>query len=184
MDGSADVCCCSVVVVCGNSIKILKKPSNSFCCRLLFPHRGTNLSPQTFKTKYGPLRESIMAKGKIKTVAIKLLSKFPCYFLLILQLQMILLTYLHWMIPCDLYYFFWWRPSDRSSSICNHGTTLIMCCTFSICVGTAGTGFFYVTTKNPRNVTRKLALRKVLYFYLHTYFVSFCDDIFCLIYHF
>ncbi|KUF92619.1 hypothetical protein AM588_10006511 [Phytophthora nicotianae] len=26
----------------------------------------------------------------------------------------------------------------------------------------AGTGFFYTTTKNPRNVTRKLSLRKVL----------------------
>ncbi|KAF1774208.1 Zinc-binding ribosomal protein [Phytophthora cactorum] len=25
----------------------------------------------------------------------------------------------------------------------------------------AGTGFFYTTTKNPRNVTRKLSLRKV-----------------------
>lgn len=28
-------------------------------------------------------------------------------------------------------------------------------------VSTAGTGFFYATTKNPRNVTRKLALKKV-----------------------
>ena len=28
-------------------------------------------------------------------------------------------------------------------------------------LSTAGTGFFYVTTKNPRNVTRKLSLRKV-----------------------
>ena len=27
-------------------------------------------------------------------------------------------------------------------------------------VSTAGTGFFYVTTKNPRNVPHKLALRK------------------------
>ena len=27
-------------------------------------------------------------------------------------------------------------------------------------VSSAGTGFFYVTTKNPRNVTWKLALRK------------------------
>eukprot|EP01032_Pedospumella_encystans_P028604 gene28604-32306_t len=27
-------------------------------------------------------------------------------------------------------------------------------------VSTAGTGFFYTTTKNPRNVTRKLALKK------------------------
>jgi ribosomal protein L33 len=29
-------------------------------------------------------------------------------------------------------------------------------------LSTAGTGFFYVTTKNPRNVTRKLSLKKVL----------------------
>jgi large subunit ribosomal protein L33 len=28
-------------------------------------------------------------------------------------------------------------------------------------LSTAGTGFFYVTTKNPRNITRKLALKKV-----------------------
>jgi len=28
-------------------------------------------------------------------------------------------------------------------------------------VSSAGTGFFYVTTKNPRNVARKLALKKV-----------------------
>ena len=28
-------------------------------------------------------------------------------------------------------------------------------------ISSAGTGFFYVTTKNPRNVTRKLALKKV-----------------------
>eukprot|EP01036_Dinobryon_divergens_P028404 gene28404-37341_t len=27
-------------------------------------------------------------------------------------------------------------------------------------LSTAGTGFFYVTTKNPRNVTRKLSLKK------------------------
>ena len=27
-------------------------------------------------------------------------------------------------------------------------------------IGTAGTGFFYVTTKNPRNVTHKLSLKK------------------------
>ena len=27
-------------------------------------------------------------------------------------------------------------------------------------VGTAGTGFFYVTTKNPRNVAHKLSLKK------------------------
>ena len=27
-------------------------------------------------------------------------------------------------------------------------------------VSSAGTGFFYVTTKNPRNVTWKLSLRK------------------------
>ena len=29
-------------------------------------------------------------------------------------------------------------------------------------LSTAGTGFFYVTTKNPRNVTRKLSLKKVI----------------------
>lgn len=28
-------------------------------------------------------------------------------------------------------------------------------------LSTAGTGFFYITTKNPRNVLRKLSLRKV-----------------------
>lgn len=28
-------------------------------------------------------------------------------------------------------------------------------------VSTAGTGFFYSTTKNPRNVTKKLSLKKV-----------------------
>ena len=28
-------------------------------------------------------------------------------------------------------------------------------------VSAAGTGFFYTTTKNPRNVTAKLALKKV-----------------------
>lgn len=28
-------------------------------------------------------------------------------------------------------------------------------------VSTAGTGFFYTTTKNPRTVTRKLSLKKV-----------------------
>lgn len=28
-------------------------------------------------------------------------------------------------------------------------------------VSTASTGFFYTTTKNPRNVTRKLSLKKV-----------------------
>ena len=28
-------------------------------------------------------------------------------------------------------------------------------------ISTAGTGFFYVTTKNPRNVLRKLSLKKV-----------------------
>lgn len=28
-------------------------------------------------------------------------------------------------------------------------------------VGTAGTGFFYVTSKNPRNVPQKLNLKKV-----------------------
>jgi ribosomal protein L33 len=28
-------------------------------------------------------------------------------------------------------------------------------------VSTAGTGYFYTTTKNPRNITRKLALKKV-----------------------
>jgi large subunit ribosomal protein L33 len=28
-------------------------------------------------------------------------------------------------------------------------------------LSSANTGFFYVTTKNPRNVTRKLALKKV-----------------------
>ena len=27
-------------------------------------------------------------------------------------------------------------------------------------LSTAGTGFFYVTNKNPRNVTRKLSLKK------------------------
>ncbi|KAJ1417676.1 ribosomal protein L33-domain-containing protein [Ochromonadaceae sp. CCMP2298] len=27
-------------------------------------------------------------------------------------------------------------------------------------VSTAGTGYFYTTTKNPRNITRKLALKK------------------------
>jgi large subunit ribosomal protein L33 len=29
-------------------------------------------------------------------------------------------------------------------------------------LSTAGTGYFYVTTKNPRNVARKLSLSKVL----------------------
>lgn len=28
-------------------------------------------------------------------------------------------------------------------------------------ISTAGTGFFYVTSKNPRTVTRKLSLKKV-----------------------
>ncbi len=28
-------------------------------------------------------------------------------------------------------------------------------------LSTAGTGFFYVTTKNPRNITQKLSFRKV-----------------------
>jgi ribosomal protein L33 len=28
-------------------------------------------------------------------------------------------------------------------------------------LSSAGTGFFYVTTKNPKNVTRKLELKKV-----------------------
>lgn len=28
-------------------------------------------------------------------------------------------------------------------------------------ISSAGTGFFYVTTKNPRNVQHKLALKKV-----------------------
>jgi ribosomal protein L33 len=32
---------------------------------------------------------------------------------------------------------------------------------FLVFVGTAGTGFFYTTSKNPRNVPRKLALMKV-----------------------
>ena len=27
-------------------------------------------------------------------------------------------------------------------------------------LSTAGTGFFYVTNKNPRNITRKLSLKK------------------------
>lgn len=42
-------------------------------------------------------------------------------------------------------------------------------------VSSAGTGFFYVTTKNPRNVARKLALKKVsilfiyLFIYIHSY---------------
>ncbi len=30
-------------------------------------------------------------------------------------------------------------------------------------LSTAGTGFFYVTTKNPRNVPRKLSLKKVTF---------------------
>lgn len=29
-------------------------------------------------------------------------------------------------------------------------------------LSTAGTGFFYVTTKNPRNVAHKLTLKKVM----------------------
>jgi large subunit ribosomal protein L33 len=29
-------------------------------------------------------------------------------------------------------------------------------------LSTAGTGFFYITTKNPRNVLRKLSLKKVI----------------------
>lgn len=29
-------------------------------------------------------------------------------------------------------------------------------------LSTAGTGFFYVTTKNPRNVPKKLSLKKVI----------------------
>ena len=33
-------------------------------------------------------------------------------------------------------------------------------------VSSAGTGFFYVTTKNPRNVARKLALKKVSFYNL------------------
>lgn len=31
-------------------------------------------------------------------------------------------------------------------------------------LSTAGTGFFYITTKNPRNVLRKLSLKKVIIF--------------------
>ncbi len=32
-------------------------------------------------------------------------------------------------------------------------------------LSTAGTGFFYVTTKNPRNVPRKLSLKKVTFLF-------------------
>ena len=31
-------------------------------------------------------------------------------------------------------------------------------------ISAAGTGFFYVTKKNPKNTPHKLALRKVLYY--------------------
>ena len=34
-------------------------------------------------------------------------------------------------------------------------------------ISAAGTGFFYVTTKNPNNVKHKLALRKVQNIYLY-----------------
>lgn len=41
-------------------------------------------------------------------------------------------------------------------------------------VSTAATGFFYVTTKNPRNVTRKLSLKKVNFdIARNTYFTHF-----------
>jgi len=43
-------------------------------------------------------------------------------------------------------------------------------------LSTAGTGFFYVSTKNPRNVTRKLSLKKVVVIVL-LIFSYCCSDV-------
>jgi large subunit ribosomal protein L33 len=40
-------------------------------------------------------------------------------------------------------------------------------------ISTAGTGFFYTTTKNPRNITRKLSLKKVCSRFLDEFTVIF-----------
>jgi large subunit ribosomal protein L33 len=40
-------------------------------------------------------------------------------------------------------------------------------------ISTAGTGFFYTTTKNPRNITRKLSLKKVRSRFLDKFTVIF-----------
>ena len=48
------------------------------------------------------------------------------------------------------------RPSTQSKShVMAKGKTILV-----QLLSTAGTGFFYVTRKNPRTVTRKLAFRK------------------------
>ncbi len=39
-------------------------------------------------------------------------------------------------------------------------------------ISSAQTGFFYVTTKNPKNVARKLSLRKVNTISLYSYLSS------------